>query len=174
MHLLTRAVRRVGYDVVISGYYGYGSLGDEAVLEQIVASLREKLPDVTVSSDIIVGFPGESEQDFEDTLTMLKKVKFDMLFSFIYSPRKGTPAAGMENPIPREVQQARFDRLLAMQKDIGFEKNQALIGAPMRVLCDGVSKTDPMLYSGRTEGNKIAFFKGTPEDTVNELLEMLK
>ena len=130
-----------------------------------VEYLREKIPDVTLSSDIIVGFPGESEQDFEDTLSMLKKIRFDMLFSFIYSPRKGTPAAEMENQIPREVQQARFDRLLALQKDIGLEKNQELVGIPMRVLCDGVSKNDASLYSGRTEGNKIAFFEGSPEDT---------
>ena len=88
-----------------------------------------------------------------------------MLFSFIYSPRGGTPAAAMEEQIPKELQQARFDRLLALQKEIGEEKNQALLHKPMRVLCDGVSKSNPALYSGRTEGNKIAFFEGAPEDT---------
>lgn len=130
-----------------------------------VRYLRERIPDVTLTSDIIVGFPGETEEDFEGTLSMLCEVEFDMLYSFIYSPRKGTPAAGMENQIPHNVQSARFERLLAVQNKIGLEKNQLLVGKTVRVLCDGVSKNNPALYAGRTEGNKIAFFEGTPEDT---------
>ena len=127
--------------------------------------LRERIPDVTLSSDIIVGFPGETEADFEDTLSMLRRVGFDMLYSFIYSPRRGTPAAEMEEQIPPAVQSARFERLLALQKEIALAKNLPLVGKPQRVLCDGVSKNNPSLYSGRTEGNKIAFFEGSPEDT---------
>ena len=100
-----------------------------------------------------------------DLLDMLRRVRFDMLYSFIYSPRKGTPAAEMEDQIPPQVQHERFDRLLALQKEIGGEKNQELIGKPLRVLCDGVSQGNAALYSGRTEGNKIAFFEGDPEDT---------
>ena len=138
---------------------------DRAQYLATVDYMRERMPDVTISSDIIVGFPGETEEDFEGTLEMLRRVRFDMLFSFIYSPRGGTPAAAMEEQIPKELQQARFDRLLALQKEIGEEKNQALLHKPMRVLCDGVSKSNPALYSGRTEGNKIAFFEGAPEDT---------
>ena len=95
---------------------------------------------------------------------MLRTVEFDMLYSFIYSPRKGTPAAEMEQ-IPRKVQNERFDRLLALQGEIAKAKNQPLVGKTLRVLCDGVSKNNPALYSGRTEGNKIVFFEGTPEDT---------
>ena len=132
---------------------------------ETVAYMRERMPDITITSDIIVGFPGETEEDFEGTLDMLRRVRFDMLYSFIYSPRKGTPAAEMENQIPSEVQHARFDRLLALQKEIGAEKNQELIGKPLRVLCDGVSQGNPNLYSGRTDGNKIAFFEGDPRDT---------
>ena len=131
---------------------------------ETVAYMRERMPDVTLSSDIIVGFPGETEADFEATLEMLRRVRFDLLYSFIYSPRKGTPAAEMEGQIPRAVQQERFDRLLALQKQIGQERNDALLGRPLRVLCDGVSKANPALYSGRTEGNKIAFFEGSPAD----------
>ena len=95
---------------------------------------------------------------------MLSRVQFDMLFSFIYSPRKGTPAAEMEDQIPRAVQNERFSRLLKLQEEIGLQKNCALVGKKLRVLCDGVSKGNDALYSGRTEGNKIAFFEGTPED----------
>ncbi len=132
-----------------------------------VRYMREKMPDVTLTSDIIVGFPGETEEDFEGTLSMLRTVGFDMLYSFIYSPRKGTPAAKMEEQIPHNVQSARFERLLALQNQIGLEKNQQLVGKTVRVLCDGVSKNNAALYAGRTEGNKIAFFEGSPEDTGN-------
>ena len=129
-----------------------------------VRYIREKMPDVTLTSDIIVGFPGESEEDFEGTLSMLKTVEFDMLYSFIYSPRKGTPAATREDQIPPTIKSARFERLLAVQNEIAVAKNQPLVGKTLRVLCDGVSKNNPALYAGRTEGNKIAFFEGTPED----------
>ncbi|MBQ9773925.1 MAG: tRNA (N6-isopentenyl adenosine(37)-C2)-methylthiotransferase MiaB [Clostridia bacterium] len=137
---------------------------DRARYLEIVRYMREKMPDVTLTSDIIVGFPGESEEDFEDTLEMLRTVCFDMLYSFIYSPRKGTPAAEMEQLEPA-VKSARFERLLAVQNEIGLEKNQALVGSDVRVLCDGVSKSNEALYSGRTEGNKIVFFEGTPSDS---------
>ena len=136
---------------------------DTARYLDIVHYMREKMPDVTITSDIIVGFPGETEEDFEGTLNMLRTVEFDMLYSFIYSARKGTPAAEMEQ-VPREVQNARFDRLLALQGEIAKAKNQPLAGQRLRVLCDGVSKNNPALYSGRTEGNKIVFFEGSPED----------
>ena len=136
---------------------------DVARYLSIVDYIKERMPDVTLTSDIIVGFPEETEEDFEGTLDILSRVRFDMLYSFIYSPRKGTPAAEMEQ-IPQPVKNARFDRLLALQNAIGLEKNQALIGHPLRVLCDGASKKDPALYAGRTDGNKIAFFEGAPED----------
>ncbi len=132
----------------------------------IVDYMKEKMPDVTITSDIIVGFPGETEEDFEGTMNMLSRVRFDMLYSFIYSPRKGTPAALMEQ-VPKDVTANRFERLLALQKDIGKEKNDALVGKTLRVLCDGVSKGNEALYSGRTDGNKIAFFEGCEEDVGN-------
>lgn len=133
----------------------------------IVEYIREKMPECVITSDIIVGFPGETEEDFEGTLNMLRKVGFDMLYSFIYSPRKGTPAAEMEDQIPRSVQNARFDRLLETQNAIALEKNLPMVGKTVRVLCDGESKTNSETYSGRTEGNKIVFFEGEPEDKGN-------
>ena len=128
---------------------------------QMLDYMRERMPDITVTSDIIVGFPGETDEDFEGTISMLERVRFDMLYSFIYSPRKGTPAASMENPVPRATQNARFDRLLAVQEEIATEKNLPLVGTLQRVLCDGKSKTDETMLSGRTTGNKIVFF---PDD----------
>ena len=132
---------------------------------EILDYMRERMPDIAVTSDIIVGFPGESDADFEDTLSMLARAKFDMIYSFIYSPRKGTPAAEMECQIPREVQNARFSRLLALQEEISLAANEPLLGTRQRVLCDGVSKTDKGMLSGRNEQNKIVFFAddGTPE-----------
>ena len=131
----------------------------------IVEYIRERMPDCAITSDIIVGFPGETEEDFEGTLNMLRRVKFDMLYSFIYSPRKGTRASEMDCQIPKDVQGERFNRLLALQNDIALEKNEALVGKTVRVLCDGESKNNAEAYSGRTDGNKIVFFEGKPEYT---------
>lgn len=132
---------------------------DRAAYLSVLSYLREKMPDAAVTSDIIVGFPGETEEDFEETLEMLRRCRFDMVYSFIYSPRKGTPAAQMENQIPREVQNSRYDRLLALQDEIAGEVNRAAVGSVRRVLCDGVSKNDPGVFTGRDEQNKIVFFR---------------
>ena len=137
---------------------------DTAHYMSIVDYMRQKMPDVAITSDIIVGFPGETEVEFEMTLDMLRKVKFDMLYSFIYSPRKGTPAAELEAQIPKKTQNNRFERLLAVQNEIALEKNMPLVGKTLRVLCDGESKTNSELYSGRTEQSKIVFFEGKKND----------
>ncbi len=123
----------------------------------IVDYIREKMPDATISSDIIVGFPGESDEEFEDTLGAVRRAKFDMVFSFIYSARKGTPAAEMEQ-LDDKLKSQRFDRLLAEQNAVSLESNRALVGKTLRVLCDGASKNDSSVINGRTEGGKIVFF----------------
>ncbi len=125
----------------------------------IVDYIREKMPDATITSDIIVGFPTESEQDFEDTLTALRRARFDMIFSFIYSPRKGTPAAELVQ-IPDKIKSERFERLLEVQNEISLAGNKPLEGKILKVLCDGRSKTDDNVINGRTEGGKIVFFDG--------------
>ena len=130
----------------------------------IVEYMRERIPDIAITSDIIVGFPGETEEEFDETLNMLKKVEFDMIYSFIYSPRKGTPAAEMEDQVPSLIKSARFDRLLEVQNAISNKKNQPLKDKTVRVLCDGVSKNNDELYSGRTEQAKIVFFEGDEND----------
>ena len=124
----------------------------------LVTKLRELMPDITITSDIIVGFPGETEQDFEDTLDIIRRARFDMIFSFIYSRRKGTPAAEMEGQIPREVQNARFARLLELQNQIALEKNEEMVGRTLRVLSEGESKGNEGVFVARTEGNKIVHF----------------
>ena len=124
----------------------------------IVDYIRERMPDAVITSDIMVGFPGESEEDFCDTLKALQRAKFDMIYSFIYSPRKGTPAAEADCQIDDKVKSERFDRLLKCQNAISLEKNKVLEGKTIRVLCDGRSKNNSDVFSGRDEGNKIVFF----------------
>lgn len=137
----------------------------------ILDYIREKMPDVTITSDIIVGFPGETEEDFEDTLRALERARFDMIYSFQYSPRKGTPAASMEDQVPRDVKSERFERLLSLQNSISLESNKPLENTVVRVLCDGPSKNDETVYSGRTDGGKIVFFDGLESD-IGEFLNI--
>ncbi len=136
----------------------------------IVDYIREKMPDATITSDIIVGFPHETEQDFEDTLDMLRRVKFDMIFSFIYSPRKGTPAAEAEQ-LSEDIKSARFERLLEVQNGISLEQNKRLEGKVLRVLCDGKSKNKAEAVNGRSEGTKIVFFD-TDRDMTGEFVNV--
>jgi tRNA-2-methylthio-N6-dimethylallyladenosine synthase len=126
--------------------------------------IRRRMPEATVTSDIIVGFPGESDEDFEATLSALRRARFDMIYSFIYSPRKGTPAAAMEGQIPDKLKSERFDRLLATQNEISLESNKQLEGKIVRVLCDGRSKNNGEIFTGRTDGNKIVFFDAVDVD----------
>lgn len=121
----------------------------------LVKYMREKMPDIALSSDIIVGFPGESEAEFEETLSMLRTVEFDMIYSFIYSPRPLTPAANMDCQIPPEVKSARFERLLEAQNEISLKKNLALVNKVERVLIEGESKNSPDMLTGRDDSNKL-------------------
>ncbi|MBQ7907638.1 MAG: tRNA (N6-isopentenyl adenosine(37)-C2)-methylthiotransferase MiaB [Clostridia bacterium] len=130
----------------------------------IIDSLRSKAPDVVLTTDIIVGFPGETEEDFEKTLEIIKRVGFDIVYSFIYSPRKGTPAYSMEQ-IPEEIKHQRYDRFCQVQNQITLEKNQALVGKSVRVLVDGKSKGDKDTYTSRTDGGKIVHFKSDVDYT---------
>ena len=126
----------------------------------LIRYMREKMPDICLSTDIIVGFPGETEEDFEDTLSIVREVGYDMMYSFIYSKRTGTPAAEMENQIPEHITGERFARLIDTQNEISLTKNQPYTDKTVRVLVDGRSKNNPDKFSGRTEGNKIVLFDG--------------
>ena len=126
----------------------------------LIRYMREKMPDICLSTDIIVGFPGETEEDFEDTLSIVREVGYDMMYSFIYSKRTGTPAAEMENQVPEHITSERFARLIDTQNEISLTKNQPYTDKTVRVLVDGRSKNNPDKFSGRTEGNKIVLFDG--------------
>jgi len=120
-----------------------------------VERLYGAMPDLALSTDIIVGFPGETEADFEATLDIVRAARFDQAFTFIYSKREGTAAAGMEPPVPRHVAQHRFDRLVEEVHRQASAKNAALLGTVQRVLVEGESKRDAGVLAGRNEGNKV-------------------
>ena len=134
----------------------------EAYLE-IVRKLREVDPKIAISTDIIVGFPGETEEEFEETLTLCEEVRYDSAFTFLYSVRKGTPAEKFENQIPEEIKHDRFNRLVDVINRISAEKNAEYIGRVEKVLVDGPSKRNSKTYGGRTETFKLVNFKGTPD-----------
>ncbi len=130
-------------------------------LEKIRA-LRALIPDITLTSDIIVGFPGETTEEFEDTLRVLEEVRFDALFTFIFSPRQGTPAAEMDDPMPREEKLANFNRLTALQDAISEEKHAAYVGKTVRCLLDGLSDDQRYDLTARTPGNRLVRVVGDP------------
>jgi tRNA-2-methylthio-N6-dimethylallyladenosine synthase len=126
---------------------------------EILDSIRAAKPGVAFSTDVIVGFPGETEADFVDTLDLVERARFDSAFMFQYSPRPGTEAASMPEQVPPEVVRDRFQRLAALQERISLERNQALAGAEVELLVESASsKTDPLRMSGRTSTNKLCHF----------------
>ena len=127
---------------------------------KLVDRIRRLMPDSTFTTDIIVGFPGETEEDFEDTLDVVKKVKFEQIFMFIYSIRVGTPAEKMEDQVPEEIKHKRFDRLKALAEKQIAEKNETYVGTTQKVLVEGYSKTNEKILTGRNEANVIVNFKG--------------
>ena len=129
-----------------------------------VRRLRALLPDVVLTSDVIVGFPGETEEEFEETLSLLETVRFDALFTFIFSPRVGTPAAQMEDPTPMAEKKARFQRLLDLQNRISLEKHQAYVGKVLPVLVEEENAADPVNnLNCRTDGWRLVHVPGDPK-----------
>jgi tRNA-2-methylthio-N6-dimethylallyladenosine synthase len=131
----------------------------ESYLER-VERLKEACPSIAITADVIVGFPGEAEEEFRETMDLMEKVRFDDLFSFKYSPRKGTRAAEFQNPVEEKVKQERLSILQETQKGITLEKNQALEGSVEEVLVEGRSKQSDLDVTGRTRSNKIVNFLG--------------
>ena len=130
---------------------------------ELVDKIKTRIPDVVLSTDIIVGFPGETEEDFEDTLDVVRKVNYEQVFMFIYSRREGTIADKMENQIPEEIKHKRFDRLKELFDSRVSENNQKYIGTTQKILVDGYSKNDKETLTGRTDTNKVVNFKGNEE-----------
>ncbi len=128
----------------------------------IIRRLRAARPDISISSDFIVGFPGETDADFEETMQLVDDVRFDGSFSFIYSPRPGTPAASLRDETPHAVKLARLQRLQARLRELAGAYSRAMVGSRQRVLVEGPSRKDPAELSGRTDNNRVVNFAGHP------------
>ena len=122
--------------------------------------MKNKIPNLTLSTDIIVGFPGETDEEFEDTLEVVEKVKFEQVYMFIYSRRVGTPGDKMENQIPEEIKHRRFDKLKKLVEKQIEENNKKYVGKVERVLVEGKSKNNELMLTGRTDSNKVVVFEG--------------
>jgi len=131
-------------------------------LEKITI-LRKEMPGISLSTDVIVGFPGETEEEFEETLSLLKTVRFTNIFSFCYSPRPYTAAARMDDSVPREVKKERLARVQALQRSIQEQAHRSLVGQVQKVLCTGRSRKNPRVFSGRNEAHQVVNFLA-PED----------
>ena len=128
----------------------------ETYLEKVNYA-KSVMPDLVLTSDVIVGFPGETEEEFEETINLIRQVRYDSLFTFIFSPRNGTPAASMDDPTPKEEKSRRFDRLCAVQNSISEEIHNAYVGKSLRCLIDG---TDKEFLTARTEGGRLVRLQG--------------
>lgn len=142
---------------------------------KLVETIRRCVPDAVITTDLIVGFPGETEKDFEETLDLLRTVEYDDAFTFIYSPRKGTPAAGFGAQVPDAVKHERLDRLMALQNEICLKRNKRLVERTLAVMVEGPSKSNPAMLSGRTDGNDLVLWPKirdhAPGDLVNVKME---
>jgi tRNA-2-methylthio-N6-dimethylallyladenosine synthase len=127
---------------------------------QRVAMIRELVPDCAITTDIIVGFPGETEDDFRQTLEVVEETRYDGAFTFIYSPRRGTEAADLGEQVPQDVKRERMERLVPLVQRIQAERAQRFVGRTMEVLVEGRSRTDPDKLRGRTRHNKTVNFPG--------------
>ena len=141
----------------------------EAYLKKVDFA-RQCMPDIAITSDIIVGFPGETDEEFQDTLELVRRVRFDMLFTFLYSPRVGTPAAAMPDPFTKEQKQKRFDALLKLQNTIVSETQAAHVGSIYRVLIDGKTE-QPGVLSARSSHNRLVHVEG-PESLVGSFRQV--
>jgi tRNA-2-methylthio-N6-dimethylallyladenosine synthase len=128
---------------------------------RLVDDLRAAIPDLALTTDIIVGFPGETERDFEETLEVVEEVGYDGAFTFVYSPRQGTEAAALPDQVPDEIKRERIERLVELVQEVAHAKNQTRVGGVEEVLVEGASRTDPTLLRGRTRRNTTVNFVGT-------------
>lgn len=139
---------------------------------ELVEKMIQKIPNVSLSTDIIVGFPGETEEEFEDSLDVVKKVNFEQIFMFIYSPREGTVAAKREEQIPEAIKHKRFDRLKELYEAKVDSNNEKYIGTTQKILIEGNSKNDETMFCGRTDANKVVVFKPNGNCKIGDMVNV--
>ena len=138
---------------------------------ELIATARRYMPDIVITSDVIVGFPGETEEEFNETLSLVSEVKFDALFTFIYSKRSGTPAAEMEDPYTKEDKKRRFDALLKLQNSISEKTHASYVGKTVRVLADGKGTDADYPLSARTNGGRLVHLKAD-ESAIGKFMDV--
>ena len=134
-----------------------------AYYKELVAKIRSQFPEASFTTDLIVGFPGETDEDFAQMLEFLKEIRYDAAYTFLYSKRSGTPAATMENQVPQELKKERLHKLMDAQNEISLEINQSLLNKTVEVMVEGPSKTEPNVYTGHTRTNKIVLWEHKDE-----------
>jgi len=139
---------------------------------ELVDKMYKKIPNLVLSTDIIVGFPGETDEEFEDTLDVVRKVNFEQIFMFIYSPREGTIAAKREDQIPEEIKHKRFDKLKELYESKVDENNEKYIGTIHKILIEGTSKNDDKMFAGRTTTNKIVVFEPKENIKIGDIVNI--
>ena len=140
--------------------------------KDLVRSIRENVPGASLTTDLIVGFPGETDEDFDSLLDFLREIRYDAAYTFLYSPRSGTPAAKLDGQVPDEVKHERLERLMALQNQISLEQNQKLDGTVQEVLIEGPSRTDETIWTGRTRTGKIVLWPHQKGEGVGELAQI--
>lgn len=138
----------------------------------LVGKIRAAVPHASITTDLIVGFPGETEETFQDTLNFLKEIRYDAAYTFLYSKRSGTPAAEMQNQVSTELKKKRLQQLMDVQNQISLEINQQLEGRVLEVMVEGYSKTDENVLSGRTRTNKIVLWDKVGHEAVGQLVQI--
>jgi tRNA-2-methylthio-N6-dimethylallyladenosine synthase len=139
---------------------------------ELIDRLRAAAPDIAVTTDFIVGFPGETEADFDETMDLIERIRFDAAFTFLYSPRRGTPAASYGDPVSEEDMHRRFNRMVERLNDITAEKNRAYMGRTETVLAEGPSRTNPAMMTGRTDSGKVVNFPA-PKELAGRMLPVM-
>jgi tRNA-2-methylthio-N6-dimethylallyladenosine synthase len=139
---------------------------------EICEKMKAARPGIAITTDIIVGFPGETEEDFQSTMDTVERLQFDNAFVFRYSKRRNTPAAEMDGQLSEEEKESRNQRLLDVVNRIAIEKNEALVGTRQQILCEGPSKNNSERLSGRTSHNKIVIFDGDPSRHTGQILDI--
>ncbi len=137
----------------------------------LIEKIKKEVPEAAITTDIIVGFPGETEEDFEDTLDVVRKVNFEQIFMFIYSRRVGTLADKMVNQVPEEIKHKRFDRLKALYEESVEKNNKKYVGTIQKILVEGNSKTNSKTLTGRTDTNKVVIFEGS-KDLIGKIIDI--
>ncbi|MBR2811660.1 MAG: MiaB/RimO family radical SAM methylthiotransferase, partial [Solobacterium sp.] len=133
--------------------------------------MKQRIPDITFTTDLIVGFPGETEEQFEETLDLVRYCRFDMAYAFVFSPRSGTPAASLDDPVSAEEKKDRLHRLNDLLSSFAADRNRTYLGKTLKVLCEGKSKKSDQVYSGYSEENKLVNFTAD-HDPTGEIVEV--